>query len=135
MTGDPHLVGLRGQKFDFTGQDQATYNLVHDGSCDIVNMRVTALPGTPMITYITGLGVVLCGGRGVKHTIEIEVKDPHNLAMACPIGEVCLAEGAITLKIDGDEHNGPGEVRILQCRMRYGLLPSWSVHLLDAIGG
>lgn len=110
VVGDPHLVGLRGQKFDFTGQNQATYNLVSDGSCDIINMRVTALPGTPMVTYITGLGMVLCGDSGERHTVEIEVNDPHNLAMACPTGDVCLAEGAITLKLDDDEYNRPGEV-------------------------
>lgn len=113
MTGDPHhLVGLRGQKFDFTGQDQAIYNLVNDGSCDIINMRVTALPGPPMITYITGLGMALCGDNGERHTVEIEVKDPHKLAMACPTGEVCLAEGAITLKLDGAEYAKPGEVGV-----------------------
>lgn len=113
MHGDPHVVGLKGQKFDFTGQDQGMYNMVHDGDCDLINMRVTALPGTPVITYITGLGMLLCGDDGEQHSIEIEVKEPHNLQTACPSGDVvCLAEGSITMKIDGEEHNQPGEVGV-----------------------
>lgn len=119
MTGDPHLVGLRGQKFDFTGQDGGIYSVVNDGPCNIINMRVTALPGTPEITYITGLGMVLCGDvdgtdESRRHTVEIIVDDPHNLGSKCPHGEdaLCLAEGALTVLIDGESVAGPGEVRV-----------------------
>ncbi|CAM9928484.1 unnamed protein product, partial [Choristocarpus tenellus] len=73
--GDPHLVGFKGQRFDVTGQDEGIYNLVHDGECNIINMRVSALPGMPAITYITALGMILCGKDGNKHTVEIMVKD------------------------------------------------------------
>lgn len=114
MTGDPHLVGLRGQKFDFTGQDSGIYNVVKDGPCNVINMRVTALPGTPQITYITGLGMVLCGdeGKTQEHTVEIIVTEPHSLESICLTDDVCLAEGALQVLIDGEEITGPGEVRL-----------------------
>lgn len=112
MTGDPHLVGLMGQKFDFTGQDNGYYSVVNAGPCNVINMRVTALPGTPQITYITGLGMVLCGNKGEsqRHTVEIVVDKPHDLEPSCPDGVACLAEGALTVRIDGKEVKLPGEV-------------------------
>ncbi|CAM9749488.1 unnamed protein product [Choristocarpus tenellus] len=71
-------------------------------------MRVSALPGMPAITYITALGMILCGKDGNKHTVEIMVKDSHNLETSCPSDYVCLADGALTVLLDSKEIMGPG---------------------------
>lgn len=123
MNGDPHLVGLKGQKFDFTGQENGYYSIIKDGPCNVMNMRVTAVPGTPEITYITGIGMVLCGDEDnqdgtdgnqtqSRHTVEIVVGEPHKLQSECPPSEGagCLADGALTVAIDGEEMTIPGEV-------------------------
>lgn len=53
-SGDPHMTGFLGQKFDFTGEDGAWYCLIADENINI-NMRVTSpVVDLPEITYITG---------------------------------------------------------------------------------
>ncbi|CAN0178112.1 unnamed protein product [Ectocarpus sp. 6 AP-2014] len=111
--GDPHMTGFLGQKFDFTGEDGAWYCLVNDGPSMHLNMRVTApVPAVPQITYITGLSVITTDVQGVDHIIEITVSDPHNMDTSCLEGfSPCLADGALTIKLDGQESlTSPGEV-------------------------
>eukprot|EP00903_Cladosiphon_okamuranus_P022788 g20980.t1 len=113
--GDPHMTGFLGQKFDFTGEDGQWYCLLDDGPSMHLNMRVTTpVPSLPVITYITGLSVMTADVEGVDHTIEISVKDPHNLDSSCPAGvSPCLANGALCVKLDGQESLiSPGEVTL-----------------------
>eukprot|EP00903_Cladosiphon_okamuranus_P020054 g18420.t1 len=113
--GDPHMTGFLGQKFDFTGEDGEWYCLLDDGPSMHLNMRVTApVPSLPVITYITGLSVITADVEGVDHSIEISVKEPHNLASSCPAGvSPCLAQGALSVKLDGQESLiSPGEVTL-----------------------
>jgi len=54
-SGDPHMTGFLGQKFDFTGEDGQWYCLIADENMN-VNMRVTSpVADLPEITYITGM--------------------------------------------------------------------------------
>jgi len=113
--GDPHMTGFRGQKFDFTGQDGQWYCLLEDGPSLHLNMRVsTPVPSVPEITYITGLAIVTTDDEGIEHTIDISVTNPHSMESACPVGvSPCLAEGALTVKIDDVESmSSPGEVTL-----------------------
>lgn len=108
-TGDPHMTGFRGQKFDFTGQDGAWYCLLSDVPNMHVNMRVTTpVPDRPEITYITGISVLTTDSEGLEHSIVITVKDPHSLESACATAEdgkasPCLADGALNVMLDGQE--------------------------------
>lgn len=120
--GDPHLVGFRGQKFDFTGEDGLWYALVSDGPCHLTNVRITApVPGTSEITYITGVGLTLCDANEISHTVEITVKQPHVLETRCPEGAgsfACLADGALEVVLDGRKLTAPGQVTCLRLHQR-----------------
>lgn len=105
-------MGLRGQKFDFTGEDGLWFALVSDGPCHMINMRITApVPDSPEITYITGVGLTLCDDGGERHTVEITVNDSRDLETRCPDESPCLANGALIVTLDGLVINEPGEVR------------------------
>ena len=109
------MTGFLGQKFDFTGEDGAWYCLLKDGPSIHLNMRVTApVPSMREITYITGLSVITTDDDGVDHTIDIAVTNPHSLESSCPAGvSPCLADGALTVKLDGKESLvAPGEVTL-----------------------
>lgn len=112
--GDPHMVGFQEQKFDFTGEDGEWYALIHDQTMDMeMNMRITQpVPEVPEVTYITGLGLSVLGADDEVHTFEITINDPHNLETECSEGSdgPCLADGALTILVDGKEA-GVGEVR------------------------
>eukprot|EP00904_Undaria_pinnatifida_P007893 jgi/Undpi1/4233/HiC_scaffold_16.g07599.m1 len=117
LCGDPHMTGFHGQKFDFTGEDGAWYALISDLPSVHVNMRVTApVPSLPEITYITGLSVLTTDSVGDEHSIVISVKDPHSLDSACQTdGSVCLADGALSVVIDGEEELiAPGTAYLAQ---------------------
>ena len=105
VTGDPHMTGFLGQKFDFTGDDNSWYALISSPPSVHINMRVAApVPSLPEITYITGLSVLTTDHDGDEHSMVIEVKDPHSLDSACPPGRsVCLADGALRVIVDGEE--------------------------------
>ena len=105
LPGDPHMTGFRGQKFDFTGEDGKWYALISDLPSVHINMRVTApVSALPEITYITGLSVLSTDDEGFEHSMVILVKDPHSLESACPNQRsVCLADGALSVVLDGDE--------------------------------
>ena len=104
-TGDPHMTGFHGQKFDFTGEDGGWYALISELPSIHMNMRVTApVPSLPEITYITGLSVLTTDSDGDDHSIVIFVKTPHSLESECPSdGSVCLADGALSVILDGKE--------------------------------
>jgi len=79
------MTGFRGQKFDFTGEDGAWYNLISDTLSMNVNMRVSSpLPDLPEITYITGLSVLATDTDGERHSIEVTVKVPALPRKCCP---------------------------------------------------
>lgn len=110
--GDPHMFGIQRQTFDFTGEDGEWYALLHDTGVSI-NMRITApIADVPEVTYITGLGLSLVGSDGELHTLEIVIEDPLDLEPDCPRSneKPCLADGALTVLVDGIE-TGVGEVR------------------------
>ena len=123
--GDPHMRGLQGQKFDFSGQDGAWYAILHD-EMFFVNMRVTApIADLDKITYITGLGISITDDSGVLRTVVLTVDNPMEMQPECPdVGRPCLADGALTVELDGVKTTTPGEVRIRVTRE-----PFFNVHL------
>ena len=105
------MSGFKGQQFDFTGKEGTWYALVHDRNTAI-NTRITApVPDVQDITYITGLGLSLTGTDSIVHTVEIVIDNPHDLNPTCDTsnGAPCLADGALTVLVDG-EHAGAGQV-------------------------
>lgn len=98
------MTGFRGQKFDFTGDDGGWYSVLSVLPDIHLNMRVTSpVPSVPEITYITGISIKTTDAVGIDHTIVISVTDPHSLESECPEGlSSCLADGALTLEIDGE---------------------------------
>eukprot|EP00904_Undaria_pinnatifida_P011625 jgi/Undpi1/7593/HiC_scaffold_23.g10066.m1 len=105
------MRGLHGQKFDFSGQDGAWYATLHDELFS-VNMRVTApIADLDKITYITGLGVSITDASSVVRTVVLTVDSPLEMQSECPnVGEACLADGALTVELDGIKRTTPGEV-------------------------
>ncbi|CAN0226416.1 unnamed protein product [Scytosiphon promiscuus] len=103
LVGDPHMLGLRGQKIDWSGEDGGWYSLVQDSKADFsVNVRLTApLPAEfPDRQLVTGLSVMAEG-----HSLAIEVKNPYTVNTdGCPQGvSPCLANGGLRAVADGTE--------------------------------
>ena len=111
LHGDPHLVGLAGQKFDFTGQSNCWYALLSAWGTDHVNMRVTApIADLPGVTYITGISIQTDDEDGVGHSIVLFVSNPSVLQTSCPVdGQPCIGEGALTVLVDGVRVTRPGQ--------------------------
>lgn len=113
---DPHITGFKGQKFMFTGEDDAWFALLHDDNTSI-NMRITALDAhVSYKTHITGLGASLMGSDGKLHTVMAAVKNPHapDETTSCSdrLAGPCLAEGALQLTLDGEDMVLPGKVSL-----------------------
>lgn len=143
------MVGFRGQKFDFTGEDGAWYALVSNIPAMHLNMRVTApVPSLPAITYITGISLRTMDTDGFPHSVVISIKDPHTINSSCPAGQTpCLADGSLGVVLDGEEAllapesvelapgvqitavNIPGECR------SFGFEEYWERKKLEAAGG
>lgn len=110
IKGDPHMVGLLGQKIDWYGEDNGWYCLVADPTFQI-NARVTApMPEDfPTRQLVTGVSLVTANG----HTLTVEVKDPYTTTTdGCSTSSPCLADGALRILVDGEESyelQAPGE--------------------------
>lgn len=107
------MVGFYGQKFDFTGQDGGYYALLVDEPDTLLTMKVHApVPTVPQITYIVGFALKANDLDGVSHTVEIYANHPKDFYAhtECPGGmdEPCLADGALTVLLDGKPMVRPG---------------------------
>lgn len=125
--GDPHMMGLRGQTFDWAGTDGEWYSMLSDGPELQLNVRVTApQPDFPDRQLLTAVSLIFGGGS--KHSLVIEVVDPHTIdnEKKCSIltddngggfgvGNTlngngfrsegsCLANGALRILVDGQEY-------------------------------
>lgn len=101
--GDPHMVGLLGQKIDWVGQDNGWYCLLNDGSDFHVNVRLTApMPVEfPERQLISAISILTDDGL---HSLVIEVKNPYTTdTEGCPAGLPCLANGGLRILVDGVE--------------------------------
>ncbi|MEP5375890.1 MAG: hypothetical protein ABJQ14_08880, partial [Hyphomicrobiales bacterium] len=103
------MVGMLGQKFDWSGEDKGWYSLVSDGEDFQLNVRVTApMPEDfPDRQLVSAVSILSSGGR----SLVIEVKDPYTIDTAgCESGDdsslLCLADGAFRFIVDGVEHRG-----------------------------
>lgn len=72
------------------------------------------VPDLPEITYITGIALTAQDTDGTSHTIHIRVDNPSDFVEhhECPTPEPCLAEGVLTVLIDGQPMLGPGVVNL-----------------------
>ena len=100
------MIGLRGQKIDWSGIDGAWYTLIRDDDVSLhVNVRLTApLPEEfPDRQLITGLSVLSEG-----HSLVIEVKNPYDVhTNGCPSGaSPCLSDGGLRAIVDGEDVEG-----------------------------
>ncbi|CAM9584751.1 unnamed protein product, partial [Ectocarpus sp. 8 AP-2014] len=111
---DPHLTGLRGQHFDWYGEDGGWYAFLSTPDELQMNLRVTShLPATfPERQLVTGVALVTEGG----HTITADIVDPLDLAPTChgtvdAVGSApCLVNGGLRITVDGREQLlGAGE--------------------------
>ena len=109
------MMGMLGQKFDWSGQDKGWYSLVSDGQDFQLNVRVTApMPDEfPDRQLVTAVSVLSPDGR----SFVIEVKNPYTIdTPGCGSGDdsplPCLANGALNFIVDGVDHSGlqmPGQ--------------------------
>lgn len=109
---DPHVAGLRGQRYDWAGEDGGWYAFL---STDLLqmNLRVSSyLPDTfPDRQLVTGVALITSGG----HSVTLEVSDPLDLTPTCNDhdtagGARCLVGGALRVTVDGrDEVQHTGE--------------------------
>ena len=115
---DPHVTGLRGQHYEWCGEDGGWYAFLSAQDRMQMNLRVTShLPDTlPERQLVTGVAVVTEGG----HTITVEIVDPLDLAPTCQettdaaggglTSSPCLVEGGLRVHVDGrEEMRGAGE--------------------------
>ncbi|CAN0093186.1 unnamed protein product [Ectocarpus fasciculatus] len=113
VCGDPHMVGLLGQKIAWYGEDNGWYCLLDDSAFQI-NARVTApLPEEfPNRQLLSGVSLLTADG----HSLVIEVKNPYSIATkGCP-SHACLADGSLRILVDGHESESlqtPGEDIVL----------------------
>ncbi|CAM9548151.1 unnamed protein product [Sphacelaria rigidula] len=125
MCDDPHMVGLAGQKIDWSGVDGAWYSLLSSSGegqsvgasqhATHVNVRVTAPMGEefPDRQLVTGVSIL----EG-DHSLVVEVKDPYTTrTQGCRKQDVrpCLAEGGLRVLVDGVESDaleGPTSVSL-----------------------
>lgn len=104
---DPHLTGLRGQRFDWSGRDGGWYAFLSTPDQLQMNLRVTShLPKTfPERQLVTGVALVTEGG----HMIVADIADPLELEPTCEftadaIGSApCLINGGLRVTVDGRE--------------------------------
>eukprot|EP00752_Nemacystus_decipiens_P011582 g10286.t1 len=105
---DPHVSGLRGQRFDWSGEDGGWYAFLSTPDQLQMNLRVTShLPETfPERQLVTGVALVTDGG----HTITVDIEDPLDLAPTCrgtadtTTGSApCLVNGGLRMIVDGHE--------------------------------
>ncbi|CAM9962229.1 unnamed protein product [Hapterophycus canaliculatus] len=99
------MVGLRGQKIDWSGVDGGWYSFVKDDDADLhINIRLTApLPDQfPDRQLVTGLSILTQG-----HSLALEVKHPYEARTdGCPEGiSLCLANGGLRAIVDKTEAN------------------------------
>ena len=110
---DPHVTGLRGQRFDWSGEDGGWYAFLSIQDQLQMNLRVTShLPTTfPERQLVTGVAVVTEGG----HSIVVDVVDPLDLEPTCAASAgsssaPCLVNGGLRVTVDGrEEMKGAGE--------------------------
>lgn len=102
--GDPHMVGLLGQKIDWAGVDNAWYCLLKDGPDFHVNVRLSApmpeeFPGRQLISAVSVLS------NDGYSSLVVEVTDPYTTATnGCPhdLSVPCLADGGVRILVDGE---------------------------------
>ena len=110
---DPHVTGLRGQRYDWSGEDGGWYAFLSTQDELQMNLRVTShLPTTfPERQLVTGVAVVTEGG----HTVKAEIADPLDLTPTCAdsggsTSAPCLVNGGLRVTVDGrEEVRGAGE--------------------------
>ena len=145
------MMGMLGQRFDWSGQDKGWYSLVSDGEDFQLSVRVTApMPEEfPDRQLVTAVSILSSGGR----SFVIEVKNPYTINVpGCENGDEsfppCLANGAFRFIVDGVEHSGlqmPGQAVELpgdrfvssanlpaECR-RFGGDRNWAAQYADMI--
>lgn len=104
---DPHVAGLRGQRFDWSGEDGGWYAFLSTPDELQMNLRVTShLPETfPERQLVTGVALITAGG----HTIVADIVAPLDLAPTCQgtaddAGSApCLVNGGLRVTVDGRE--------------------------------
>ena len=115
---DPHVSGLRGQRYDWFGDDGGWYAFLSTQDQLQMNLRVTShLPSTfPERQLVTGVAMVTEGG----HTITVDIVDPLDLAPTCQntadaarsgsTSAPCLVNGGLRVTVNGrEEMPGAGE--------------------------
>ena len=103
--GDPHMIGLLGQKIDWAGVDNAWYCLLSDSPDFHLNIRLSApMPEEfPDRQLISAVSILTDDGL---HSLVVEVKDPYSTNTdGCPKDSPvpCLADGGLRILVDGEE--------------------------------
>ncbi|CAN0428673.1 unnamed protein product [Ectocarpus sp. 12 AP-2014] len=113
VCGDPHMVGLLGQKINWYGEDNEWYCLLADPTFQL-KVRVTS----PLPEEFPTRQLLSCVSLVTPdvHSLVIEVKNPYSIATKGCSSRSCLAEGSLCLLVDGQESESlqtPGEDIVL----------------------
>ena len=104
VVGDPHMIGLLGQKIDWVGEDGAWYCLISNGPDFHVNVRLSApMPVEyPTRQLVSAVNIITDDGL---HSLLVEVKDPYTtVTEGCPaLASPCLADGGLRIMVDGKD--------------------------------
>lgn len=106
VNGDPLIMGLSGQLFNFDGRSGAWFSAISSPSFQW-NMKVQRYDSCPSHSdnFVSGVGLTFKKGWK-KQRIEVNVVDSHNVDAGCGADtEVhCLGSGSLELIIDGVKH-------------------------------
>lgn len=97
------MVGLMGQRIDWSGVNGAWYSLLTDDELGLhVNVRLTAplVDDFPDRQLITGIAIL-----SNDQSLTVEVKNPYSVdTEGCPPGIApCLSDGGLEIRLNGEE--------------------------------
>lgn len=104
---DPIILGIKGQVFKFEGKSDAWYANLAVSDLVQWNTYFHKFPDCPQgeDTFVIGTGISVPGD-----VISVEVVDANSFFLGCPKQDsVCLADGSLSLAINGNKVTSPGE--------------------------
>jgi len=113
VNGDPVIMGLRNQAFEFSGKADTWYSSVAATTFQW-NMKMHTFENCvgQEGMYVTSLGLSVDKKTGGSHTVLISVADENQVFPGCPPGSPCLGDGSLRIEIDGQTFLEPGDLKI-----------------------
>jgi len=113
VNGDPVIMGLRNQSFEFQGKADTWYASVAATKFQW-NMKLHAFENCvgQEGMYVTSLGMSVDKKTGGSHNVLISVTDENQVFPGCEAGLPCLGDGSLRIEVDGQIFQEPGDHKI-----------------------